>query len=368
MRIMTIFGTRPEAIKLAPIIQLLNKQKISNSVVVTGQHREMLDQVLKVFGIKPDHDLNIMLPNQTLVDITAKVLLETDKIIKKEAPDVVIVQGDTTSAFVAGLVAFYHKVHVVHVEAGLRTNNKYNPFPEEINRRLLTHLADLHFAPTQRAREYLLREDIKPEYIFVTGNTVIDALLWVAKQDITFEDKKLKEIDFKNKDVILLTTHRRENLEGGMDQIFSAINQITADNPKVEVVFPVHLNPVIKNLADEYLANNKQVHLFKPFSYTDMVKVMKSCKLVLTDSGGVQEEAPALGKPVLVLRETTERPEGVEAGTAKLVGLDSQDIIDATNDLLSKTGDYRKMAKAVNPYGEGDAAQKIVDTLVKQYS
>ncbi len=368
MRIMTIFGTRPEAIKLAPIVQLLNEKNIDNSVVVTGQHREMLDQVLKVFNIQPNHDLNIMQPNQTLVDITVKVIQETDRIIKKEKPDVVIVQGDTTSAFVAGLVAFYHKVHVVHVEAGLRTNNKYNPFPEEINRRLLSHLADLHFAPTARAREYLLREDISPEHIFVTGNTVIDALLWVAKQDIAFEDKKLKEIDFKGKDIVLLTTHRRENLEGGMDQIFSAVNKITADHPNVEVVFPVHLNPVIKNLADEYLAENKQVHLFSPFSYTDMVKVMKLCKLVLTDSGGVQEEAPALGKPVLVLRETTERPEGVEAGTAQLIGLDSVDIVRATNELLNNSHSYQKMAKSVNPYGEGTAAQKIVSTLVEQYS
>ena len=367
MRIMTIFGTRPEAIKLAPIVQLLNKEKIDNSVVVTGQHREMLDQVLKVFNIKPDHDLNIMQPNQTLVDITVKVLQETDRIIRKENPDVVIVQGDTTSAFVAGLVAFYHKVRVVHVEAGLRTNNKYNPFPEEINRRLLTHLADLHFAPTERAREYLVCEDIKPEHIFVTGNTVIDALLWVADQDIAFANKELTKIDYK-KDIILLTTHRRENLEGGMDQIFSAVNEITKENPSVEVVFPVHLNPVIKNLADEYLADNKQVHLCDPLSYTDMVKVMKACKLVLTDSGGVQEEAPALGKPVLVLRETTERPEGIEAGTAKLVGLESKDIIKATNELLSDSSSYQKMAKSVNPYGDGRAAQEIVKTLVEQYS
>lgn len=368
MRIMTIFGTRPEAIKLAPIIQLLNKNKVSNSVVVTGQHREMLDQVLTVFNIKPDHDLNIMQPNQTLVDITAKVLKETDRIIKKEKPDVVIVQGDTTSAFVAGLVAFYHKIHVVHVEAGLRTSNKYNPFPEEINRRLLTHLADLHFAPTGRAREYLIREDVSPEHIFVTGNTVIDALLWVADREFGFEDKELEKIDFAHKDIILLTTHRRENLEGGMDQIFSAVNQITKQNAKVEVVFPVHLNPVIKNLADEYLATNKQVHLLPPFSYTDMVKVMKACKLVLTDSGGVQEEAPAFGKPVLVLRETTERPEGVEAGTAKLVGLDSNDIVKISNDLLNNPKAYEKMAKAVNPYGDGKAAQKIVDTVIEQFS
>lgn len=368
MQIMTIFGTRPEAIKLAPIIQLLNKKKIKNSVVVTGQHREMLDQVLEVFGIRPDHDLNIMLPNQTLVDITVKVLQETDRIIKKEKPDVVIVQGDTTSAFVAGLVAFYHKIHVVHVEAGLRTSNKYNPFPEEINRRLLTHLADLHFAPTQRAREYLLREDIAPEHIFVTGNTVIDALLWVAGQEIAFTDKRLSKIDFSSRDVVLLTTHRRENLEGGMDQIFSAVNQVTEQNPNVEIVFPVHLNPVIKNLADEYLAQNKQVHLLPPLSYTDMVKAMKACKLVLTDSGGVQEEAPALGKPVLVLRETTERPEGIEAGTAKLIGLDTADIVEATNELLSDSNSYMKMAQAVNPYGDGRAAEKIIDILAEQYS
>lgn len=364
MKVLTVLGTRPEAIKLAPIILELDSKRVNSCVVSTGQHREMLDQVFDIFSIKPDFDLKIMTNNQTLTSITNKVLIELANLLEKERPDVVIVQGDTTSAFVAGLAAFYQKIPVAHVEAGLRTNNKYNPFPEEINRRLLSHIADLHFAPTDGAKQNLLDEGVDSANIFVTGNTVIDSLLYTAKKDISFNNANLNELDFDNKDVILLTTHRRENLDGGMENIFEAINRITKDNKNVEVVFPVHLNPVIGELAKSKLGNNSSVKLLEPLDYTDLVGVLKRCKLVLTDSGGIQEEAPALGKPVLVLRETTERPEGIEAGTGILVGLDTDNIVNNTNELLTNNDKYNKMAKAVNPYGDGNSAEQIVDILV----
>ncbi len=367
MRVMIVFGTRPEAIKLAPIVLELNNRKLDSCVVSTGQHREMLDQVLDIFNIVPDFDLNIMKSKQSLTSITSSVLVETAKIIEKNKPDMVIVQGDTTSAFVAGLAAFYQKIPVAHVEAGLRTNNKYNPFPEEINRRLLSHIADLHFAPTDGAGHNLIREGVDSANIFVTGNTVIDSLLYVAKKGISFNNTNLSKVDFSNKDIILLTTHRRENLDGGMEKIFEAINRITKENTNVEVVFPVHLNPVIGELAKSKLGNNNSVKLLEPLDYTDLVGVMKRCKLVLTDSGGIQEEAPALGKPVLVLRETTERPEGIEAGTGILVGLDTENIVKNTNELLNNNHQYNKMAKAVNPYGEGNSAEQIVDILVEKF-
>ncbi len=297
MKIITVFGTRPEAIKLAPVIKQLNLEKIDNIVVSTGQHREMLDQVLEIFDIKPDYDLGIMSKVKNLSEITNQVLIGLDEIILKEKPNIVIVQGDTSSAFVAGLAAFHNKIKVAHVEAGLRTYNKYSPFPEEMNRKLLSAIADYHFAPTESAKRALIKEGVDEKTIYVTGNTVIDALNAVSAKEIPFMDKKLKDIDFINKDIILLTTHRRENLDTGMQNIFDAINEITKDNPDVEIIFPVHLNPAIGEHAKNVLGHNSSVHLLEPLGYTDLVGVLKNCKLVLTDSGGIQEEAPAFGKP-----------------------------------------------------------------------
>ncbi len=367
MKIISVLGTRPEAIKLAPIILELNKRGLTNSVVSTGQHKEMLYQVLNLFDITPTVDLNIMTTDQSLTALTSKILTGLDKVLQKEKPDLVIVQGDTTSAFVAALVAFYHKIKVVHVEAGLRTNNKYNPFPEEINRRLLSHIADLHFAPTIVSKQNLLHEGVNPDDIFVTGNTVIDSLLITSGTNIPFNNPELKAVQFDKKEVILLTTHRRENLDGGMEKIFEAINRITKANPTVEVIFPVHLNPAIGKLAQSVLGDNKAVRLLEPLDYTDLVGVLKRCKLVLTDSGGIQEEAPALGKPVLVLRETTERPEGIDAGTGILVGLDINSIVNNTNDLLNNTQRYNSMAKATNPYGDGHSAARIADIITRRF-
>jgi len=359
-KLLFIFGTRPEAIKLAPVIIECKRLNIDSVIVSTGQHREMLDQVLEIFDITPDYDLGIMNRVKNLSEIASQVLVGIDEIIVKEEPDLVVVQGDTSSAFVAALAAFHNKVKIAHVEAGLRTYNKYSPFPEEMNRRMLSDLADYHFAPTESSKNALIKEGVNEKNIFVTGNTVIDALIDVSEKHLPFEDKILESIDFKNKDIILLTTHRRENLDAGMRNIFDAINEITAKNPEVEVVFPVHLNPVIGKQAKEQLGSNKSVHLLNPLQYSDLVNVLKKCKMVLTDSGGIQEEAPAFGKPVLVLRDTTERPEGIEAGTCKLVGLKKEDIIKNTNELLQNTESYEKMAKAVNPYGDGTSSNKIM--------
>lgn len=362
-KVLFALGTRPEAIKLAPLIIECNKEGLKVIVVSTGQHREMLAQVLQLFEIKPDYDLGVMNKVKNLSEMASRVLVGMDKIVNKENPDYVITQGDTSSAFVSGLAAFHSKVKIAHVEAGLRTYDKYSPFPEEMNRKLLTSMADYHFAPTESAKEALLRERVDEDSIFVTGNTVIDALKIISKKDLPFIDKNLEKIDFTNKDIILLTTHRRENLDKGMQNIFEAVNKITTDNPNVEVIFPVHLNPVIKKHAKDELGNNKSVYLLEPLHYSDLVGVLNRCKLVLTDSGGIQEEAPALGKPVLVLRDTTERPEGVEVGTCKLVGLNAEDIIRNTNELLNNPEEYNKMAKSINPYGDGTASRQIVAVL-----
>ncbi len=362
-KIIFALGTRPEAIKLAPLIIECKKEGLKVLVVSTGQHREMLDQVLEIFDIKPDYDLGIMSKVKNLSEIASHVLIGLDKIILKEKPNLVVVQGDTSSAFVAGLAAFHNKVKVAHVEAGLRTYNKYSPFPEEMNRKLLSAIADYHFAPTESAKRALIKEGIDEKTIYVTGNTVIDALNVVSAVEMPFVDKEIKDIDFINKDIILLTTHRRENLDTGMQNIFDAINKITKDNPNVEIIFPVHLNPAIGEHAKNVLGHNSSVHLLEPLCYTDLVGVLKKCKLVLTDSGGIQEEAPAFGKPVLVLRDTTERPEGVEAGTCKLIGLNKEDIINNTNELLKNPESYEKMAKAVNPYGDGTSSKQIVAVI-----
>ncbi|MCL5411597.1 MAG: UDP-N-acetylglucosamine 2-epimerase (non-hydrolyzing) [Patescibacteria group bacterium] len=369
--VMSILGTRPEAIKMAPVIKELEKYpaKIRSTVVVTAQHREMLDQVLGIFDIKPDYDLNIMSSNQTLADVTIKVLKGMEEIFSKDRPDVVLVQGDTTTVLAGALAAFYHKIKIGHVEAGLRTNNLQNPWPEEMNRRVVDSFADFYFCPTILGKQNLIKEGIPEKKIFVTGNTVIDALLWVANQSYEITNDSLKTVDFSNKKIILLTTHRRENyLSGGMKEIYEAIKEILKKHQDVEVVFPVHLNPNVRKLAHEKLDNNNpRVHLVDPLDYRDLVKLMKSSCIVLTDSGGIQEEAPSLGKPVVILRETTERPEGIEAGTAILAGTRQVNIFEIVDKLLSDKVFYGKMSNAVNPYGDGKSAWRIVDIIKRSF-
>jgi UDP-N-acetylglucosamine 2-epimerase (non-hydrolysing) len=348
---------------MAPIIAELRKRNIPQAVCVTGQHREMLDQVLEAFDITPDHDLEIMQSGQTLEQITSRSLEGLTAVIKQEKPSFVLVQGDTTSAFAGGLAAFYHQIPLGHVEAGLRTHNKYNPFPEEMNRRLLSSLADVHFAATDQARDNLLAEGIAADSITVTGNTVIDALLHITKGERPYENESLAKLDTTGKRIILVTAHRRENLGADMQQIFAAIKRLANDFADLLFIFPVHLNPTIQAAAAEAFASSANVFLTSPLGYSDLAQIMKRSYLVLTDSGGIQEEAPALGKPVLVLRQTTERPEGIEAGTAKLVGTDTEAIYQAANELLTDEEAYAKMAKATNPYGDGTAAQRIVSVI-----
>ncbi|NLY74246.1 MAG: UDP-N-acetylglucosamine 2-epimerase (non-hydrolyzing) [Firmicutes bacterium] len=359
-KVICIFGTRPEAIKMAPVIKLLEKSdRIKVITIVTAQHREMLDQVLHLFDIKPQYDLNIMKTEQTITDITIRVLKGLQDILIKELPDLVLVHGDTTTTFAASLAAFYRQIPIGHVEAGLRTYRKYAPYPEEMNRRLTGCLADLHFAPTLAAKEALIREGVKPENITVTGNTVIDALRWTLKQDFHFNNPLLNRIDYQTRKVILVTAHRRENLGEPLRDIFRAVKEISAENRDAEIIFPVHPNPRVRELAREILGGIERVHLIEPLDYQSFVNLMNRCYLILTDSGGIQEEAPALGKPVLVLRETTERPEAVAAGTVKLVETVQHTIISETNLLLRDPREYEKMAKAVNPYGDGKAAVRI---------
>ena len=350
---------------MAPVIKILAESAIIKVItVVTAQHREMLDQVLQIFNIEPQYDLNIMKTEQSITDITIKVLKGLQDILIKEQPDLVLVHGDTSTTFAASLAAFYRQIPIGHVEAGLRTYNKYSPYPEEINRKLTGGLADLHFAPTQTAKEALLKEGVNPGSITVTGNTVIDALLWTVKKDFYFDNPLLDKIDYQTQKVILVTTHRRENLGGPLGDIFNAIKEISFRNEAVEVVFPVHPNPKVRELAEEILGGLERVHLIGPMDYEPFVNLMNKCYLVLTDSGGIQEEAPALGRPVLVLRETTERPEAVEAGTVKLVGTTRQNIIKETDLLLRDYQEYEKMAKAVNPYGDGKAAERILQGVL----
>lgn len=368
MKIMTVFGTRPEGIKMAPIIKELEKRDGVESVVcVTAQHREMLDQVLSIFNIKPDYDLNIFKSGQTLTEITTRALKGLEEVIVKEKPDVLLVQGDTTTVFSGALAAFYQRVKIGHVEAGLRSGNLYSPYPEEANRKLTGILTDFHFAPTEKNRENLLKEDYPDEKIFITGNTVIDALQYVIRSDYIFENELLNSLDYKNKRVILLTSHRSENLGKPMENIFSAIKDNVEKYLDVEVVFPMHLNPKVRDIAKRILGNHERIHLMEPLDYEPIANLMAKVHLVVTDSGGLQEEAPALGKPVLVVRRETERPEGVEAGTAKLVGTDYQPVYENLDLLLSNNNEYEKMAKAVNPYGDGKASQRIVDAILKNY-
>lgn len=369
LQVMTVFGTRPDAVKMAPVVKELQKDEphVQVKVVVTGQHREMLDQVLQVFHITPHFDLNIMQHGQTLTQITVRVLEGLDALLRAEKPHVVLAQGDTTTTFVAALSAFYHQVAFGHVEAGLRTHHKYNPFPEEMNRKLAGAIADFHFAPTLQARDNLFREGVSPDTIWVTGNTGIDALLMVAEMPYPITDPLLLQAMAAPLRTVLLTAHRRENWGEPLKRICTAVKMLVERFGDIQVVFPMHRNPLVRQTATEVLGNVPRIILTEPPDYAPFVKLMQSSHLILTDSGGVQEEAPSLGKPVLVLRETTERPEGVETGTARLVGTDIERIVEEASRLLSDETAYQQMARAVNPYGDGKAAGRIRQVLLQHF-
>ena len=363
LRIMSVFGTRPEAIKMAPLVRELQaRDGLESLCCVTAQHREMLDSVMNVFDLRADADLNIMTPRQTLSGITSRCLTGMDDVIEHFQPDLILVHGDTSTTFAGALSAFYHQVSVGHVEAGLRTYDKYSPFPEEMNRKLVTQIADLYFCPTKNNRENLLREGVR-DGIFVTGNTVIDALQTTVRPDYRFSTQLLNELDYTNRKIILVTCHRRENYGEPMTNIFTALRDLTAQNEDVELVYPVHLSPVVREAARKYLSDTPRVHLIEPLSADEMHNLMARVYLVLTDSGGLQEEAPALGKPVLVLRRETERPEAVEAGTVAMAGVEYSNILRMGNELLRDKDIYAKMAHAVNPYGDGRACQRIADAI-----
>ena len=366
MKIMSVFGTRPEAIKMAPLVKELEKRpNIKSIVCLTAQHRDMLDQVIEIFKIKPDYDLNIMKPNQTLSGITTEVITGIDDIIKKEKPDVILVHGDTTTAMAAALAAMNNQVRVGHVEAGLRTYDKNSPFPEEMNRQIIDRIADFLFAPTEESKQNLLDSKINiNQKITVTGNTAIDALKITVLKDYTDENLEWA----KGSRLILLTAHRRENIGKPMEQIFTAINQITEKFPDVKVIYPVHLNPKVREIANAKFANNERVKLIEPLDVLEFHNYMEKAYLIMSDSGGVQEEAPSLGKPVLVLRDTTERPEGIKAGTLKLVGVETENIYNQCLELLTNKESYGKMAQAKNPYGDGFASKYIVDELEKEFN
>ncbi|WP_071460986.1 non-hydrolyzing UDP-N-acetylglucosamine 2-epimerase [Bacillus massilinigeriensis] len=361
IKVMTIFGTRPEAIKMAPLVLELQKhgEHFESIVTVTAQHRQMLDQVLDIFNITPDHDLNIMKDRQTLIDVTTRGLEGLDTVMKETKPDIVLVHGDTTTTFVASLAAFYNQIPVGHVEAGLRTWNKYSPFPEEMNRQLTGVMADIHFSPTSKAAENLLAENKKEEAIFITGNTAIDALSTTVKEN--YSHPVLDKLGSDR--LVLLTAHRRENLGEPMRNMFRAIKRIVDEQKDVQVVYPVHLNPAVREIAAEILGEDDRIHLIEPLDVIDFHNFASRAYLILTDSGGVQEEAPSLGVPVLVLRDTTERPEGIDAGTLKLAGNEEQPIYEMATELLTDRSAYEKMAKAVNPYGDGKASERIAQAI-----
>lgn len=367
IKVMSVFGTRPEAIKMAPLVKSLEKDSRFESIVcVTAQHREMLDSVLEIFDIEPQYDLNIMAHGQTIIDISNKVLSGIDKVIKKVKPDIVLVHGDTSTTFNGALAAFYNKVTIGYVEAGLRSYDLYSPFPEEANRKLTGVITNLHFSPTDTNKENLLKEGVSEEKIYVTGNTVIDALLSVIDDEYKFEQDVLNKIDFKNKKVILLTTHRRENWGKPMENIFDAMIKLIQENNRVEVIFPMHKNPIIRELAHKYFDSHKErIHLIEPLEYVEFTNLMNKVCLIMTDSGGIQEEAPALGKPVMVLRTETERPEAVKAGTVKLAGIDQDEIFNIANELINNENLYKKMSQAANPYGDGKACSRIIDIIVE---
>lgn len=364
IKVMTIFGTRPEAIKMAPLIKELEKRKEIESIVcVTAQHREMLDQVLDVFNIKPNYDLNIMKQGQTLSEITSRVLMGLEEIIKKENPNIILVHGDTTTTFAGSLAAFYNQVDIGHVEAGLRTWNKYSPFPEEMNRQMVDRMTDMFFAPTEVSKNNLLKENITEDKIYITGNTAIDAMKYTVKDN--YENEIFDWL--KDSKFILLTAHRRENLGSPMHHIFKAVRRIIEDNQDVKVVYPIHMNPVVRKIAQEELNGIDRIKIIEPLEVVDFHNFISRSYIILTDSGGIQEEAPSLGKPVLVLRDTTERPEGIEAGTLKLVGTDEETIYKETKELLENKESYKKMSMASNPYGDGLASVRIVDAIIKKY-
>lgn len=366
LKIMTVFGTRPEAIKMCPLVLEMRKYPdyIEPIVAVTAQHREMLDQVLELFHIVPDYDLNIMTSGQTLYDVTTRALMGLKDVMETAKPDIVLVHGDTTTTFAGALAAFYAQIPVGHVEAGLRTGNKYSPYPEEMNRKLTGSLADIHFSPTFTSKANLLKENINPEVILVTGNTVIDALQTTVHADYKFADDDFNKLLSSGKRLILMTTHRRENLGEPMRHVYRALKSVLESHADVEAIFPVHKNPKVREIVQEELGHLSQVHLIEPMDYEPFANLMAKVDIVLTDSGGIQEEAPALGKPVLVLRDTTERPEAVEAGTVKLVGTEYEDVLRETNLLLDDATHYRSMSEAANPYGDGRACERIIKAIL----
>ena len=359
---MIVFGTRPEAIKLCPVIVTLRENHFHPIVVATAQHREMLDQVLTLFNIQPDIDLNLMKPDQSLFHITGKAIEGFETVLKDNTPDLILVQGDTTTSFIGALAGYYTKIPVGHVEAGLRTFDKYSPFPEEVNRKLVSVIADYHFAPTESNRDNLLKENIPPDRIFITGNTVIDALLMTVDEE--FNDEQFKFSDYDK--LILITAHRRENFGRPLIRICESIRQLATENPQWLFIYPVHLNSNVQTPAKSILSDITNVQLLPPMDYRKFVNVMAKVDLILTDSGGVQEEAPSLGKPVLVLRNETERPEAVTAGTVKIVGTKKERIISETRNLLTNSDEYRRMAMAHNPYGDGKASERIVDIILER--
>lgn len=365
---MTVFGTRPEAIKMCPLVLEMRKypEYIQPIVAVTAQHREMLDQVLELFGIKPDYDLNIMTSGQTLYDVTTRALMGLKPVMEEAKPDMVLVHGDTTTTFAGALAAFYAQIPVGHVEAGLRTGNKYSPYPEEMNRKLTGAIADMHFAPTSTSKANLLREHVKLENILVTGNTVIDALQTTVRSDYHFADENFNKVFAGGRRLVLMTTHRRENLGEPMRHVYRALKSVLETHEDVEAIFPVHKNPKVREIVQQELGHLNRVHLIEPMDYEPFANLMAKVDIVLTDSGGIQEEAPALGKPVLVLRDTTERPEAVEAGTVKLVGTAYEDVLRETNLLLDDARHYRSMAEAANPYGDGKACQRIISAILRK--
>lgn len=366
IKVMSIFGTRPEAIKMAPLVKELEKcENIESIVCVTAQHREMLDQVLETFDIKPDYDLNIMKQGQTLGDVTTRALTGLEEVIKEARPDIVLVHGDTTTTFAGALAAFYNQVAIGHVEAGLRTDNKYSPYPEEMNRQMVDRLSDMYFAPTEISKNNLLKENIDESKIYITGNTAIDAMSTTVDKNYTH--KELEWIK-PGERMILLTAHRRENLGEPMRHIFRAIKRIVDEFDDVKVIYPIHMNPKVREVANEVFDGDDKVKLIEPLEVFDFHNFQNKSYIILTDSGGIQEEAPSLGKPVLVLRDTTERPEGISAGTLKLVGTDEDIIYEETKRLLTDRKEYERMSKASNPYGDGHASERIVDAIVEYFN
>lgn len=369
LKVMTVFGTRPEAIKMCPLVLEMKKYPdlIEPLVAVTAQHREMLDQVLELFQIKPDYDLNIMTSGQTLYDVTTRALMGLKEVMEEAKPDIVLVHGDTTTTFAGALAAFYAQIPVGHVEAGLRTGNKYSPYPEEMNRKLTGAIADMHFAPTAISKQNLLKENVNPDSILVTGNTVIDALQATVQKDYAFEDAEFNKVFESGHRLILMTTHRRENLGEPMRHVYKALKSVLETHEDVEAIFPVHKNPKVREIVQQELGGLDRVHLIEPMDYEPFANLMAKVDIVLTDSGGIQEEAPALGKPVLVLRDTTERPEAVSAGTVLLVGTAYEDVLRETNMLLDNAEHYREMSEAANPYGDGKACARIIRAILKKY-